>query len=97
MSRSAREISVARGGSGRPVDTLELSLSPGWHRTDLNWHLIGILFCRELKRETTWARIHLVPLLMAEGDRAAYSQGQREATIEAEIMKDVKGWVVSGP
>jgi NADH dehydrogenase (ubiquinone) 1 alpha subcomplex subunit 13 len=50
---------------------------------------------RELKRETTWARIHLVPLLLAEGDRAAYREGLRVTAIEAEIMRDVKGWVVS--
>ncbi|KAJ7774123.1 B16.6 subunit of GRIM-19, NADH:ubiquinone oxidoreductase [Mycena olivaceomarginata] len=48
---------------------------------------------RELKRETTWARIHLVPLLLAEGDRAAYREGLRVTAIEAEIMRDVKGWV----
>ncbi|KAF7352496.1 B16.6 kDa subunit of GRIM19, NADH:ubiquinone oxidoreductase [Mycena venus] len=48
---------------------------------------------RELRRETTWARIHLVPLLLAEGDRVAYQEGLRATAVEAEIMKDVKGWV----
>ena len=52
---------------------------------------------RELKRENTWARIHLVPLLLAEGDRALYADAQHAHAVEAEIMKDVKGWVVSSP
>jgi hypothetical protein len=34
---------------------------------------------------------------MAEGDRATYYLNQRGIAIEAEIMKDVKGWVVSNP
>ncbi|KAK7062007.1 GRIM-19 [Favolaschia claudopus] len=54
---------------------------------------MGNIERRELKRESTWARIHLVPLLLAEGDRAAYQDGQRAAAVEADIMKDVKGWV----
>ncbi|KAJ7129356.1 GRIM-19 [Mycena epipterygia] len=53
---------------------------------------LGNLERRELKREKTWARIHLVPLLMAEGDRAAYQLTQRGIAVEAEIMKDVKDW-----
>ncbi|KAJ7490277.1 B16.6 subunit of GRIM-19, NADH:ubiquinone oxidoreductase [Mycena galericulata] len=53
---------------------------------------LGNIERRELQREKTWARIHLVPLLMAEGDRAAYQNAQRGAAIEASIMKDVKGW-----
>ncbi|CAK5262503.1 unnamed protein product [Mycena citricolor] len=54
---------------------------------------VNSIFRRELKREKAWARIHLVPLLAAEGDRAAYHQAQASAAFEAEIMKDVKGWV----
>ncbi|KAJ6538504.1 B16.6 subunit of GRIM-19, NADH:ubiquinone oxidoreductase [Mycena vulgaris] len=54
---------------------------------------LGNLERRELQREKTWARIHLVPLLMAEGDRAAYQLGQHGVAVEAEIMKGVKGWV----
>ncbi|KAJ7639128.1 GRIM-19 [Roridomyces roridus] len=53
---------------------------------------LGNIERRELKREQTWARIHLVPLLIAEGDRAAYQDGQRTAAAESLIMKDVKGW-----
>ncbi|KAJ7087407.1 GRIM-19 [Mycena crocata] len=57
------------------------------------WRLgLGNVERRELQREKTWARIHLVPILMAEGDRAAYQQQRRTAGIEADIMKDVKGW-----
>lgn len=49
---------------------------------------------RELQREKVWSRIHLVPLLLAEGDRDAYRR--QEATLERErvIMKDVKDWEV---
>ncbi|KAJ7498610.1 GRIM-19 [Mycena latifolia] len=54
---------------------------------------LGNLERRELQREKTWARIHLVPLLMAEGDRATYEMTRRGIAIEADLMKDVKGWV----
>ncbi|ELU45663.1 hypothetical protein AG1IA_00307 [Rhizoctonia solani AG-1 IA] len=40
---------------------------------------------RELKRENTWARIYLVPLLLAEGDRDAYRREQ------ASLARDVGG------
>ena len=50
---------------------------------------------RELKRETIWGRIHLTPLLLAEGDRDAYRREQAAVAREKEIMKDVKGWEVS--
>lgn len=50
---------------------------------------------RELQREKAWSRIHLVPLLMAEGDRDAYRRQQAALAREKEIMKDVKGWEVS--
>ena len=41
--------------------------------------------------------MHLVPLLMAEGDRDMYRREQAALAREKEIMKDVKGWEVSGP
>ncbi|KAI0068576.1 hypothetical protein BV25DRAFT_14276 [Artomyces pyxidatus] len=47
---------------------------------------------RELQREKTWSRIHLVPLLLAEGDRDAYRRQQAAQAREKEIMKDVKDW-----
>ena len=50
---------------------------------------------RELQREKAWSRIHLVPLLLAEGDRDAYRRQQAALQREKEIMKDVKGWEVS--
>lgn len=56
----------------------------------LGWALLS----RELKRENMWARIHLVPLLMAEGDRDAYRREQAARAREKEIMKDVRGWEV---
>ncbi|KAF9263720.1 GRIM-19 [Marasmius fiardii PR-910] len=52
----------------------------------------GALERRELQREKVWSRIHLVPLLMAEGDRDAYRRQQAALGREREIMKDVKGW-----
>jgi len=50
---------------------------------------------RELEREKVWSRLHLVPLLLAEGDRDAYRRQQAANVREQEIMKDVKGWEVS--
>jgi len=50
---------------------------------------------RELKREKVWSRLHLVPLLLAEGDRDEYRRQQAANAREREIMKDVKGWEVS--
>lgn len=50
---------------------------------------------RELQREQVWSRIHLVPLLVAEGDRDAYRRQQAAVERERMIMKDVKGWEVS--
>ncbi|KAJ7284076.1 GRIM-19 [Mycena rebaudengoi] len=58
---------------------------------------LGNLERRELNREKTWARIHLVPLLMAEGDRIDYEIMQRGAAMEARVMKDVKDWEVNKP
>ncbi|KAK7470359.1 hypothetical protein VKT23_001786 [Stygiomarasmius scandens] len=52
----------------------------------------GILEKRELQREKAWSRIHLVPLLMAEGDRDGYRRQQAALAREREIMKDVPGW-----
>lgn len=49
---------------------------------------------RELAREKVWSRIHLVPLLMAEGDRDLYRREQAALAREREIMKDVQGWEV---
>ncbi|KAG1815659.1 GRIM-19 protein-domain-containing protein [Suillus subaureus] len=53
---------------------------------------MGNLERRELQREQVWSRIHLVPLLVAEGDRDAYRRQQAALEREREIMKDVKGW-----
>ena len=50
---------------------------------------------RELQREKVWSRIHLVPMLMAEGDRELYRRQQGALAREREIMKDVPGWEVS--
>ncbi|RHZ76495.1 hypothetical protein Glove_197g46 [Diversispora epigaea] len=49
---------------------------------------------RELKREKSWGRIHLVPLLQAELDRDTYRRTVAALKREAEIMKDVPGWKV---
>ncbi|KAI1796172.1 GRIM-19 [Ganoderma leucocontextum] len=52
----------------------------------------GNLEKRELQREKVWSRIHLVPVLLAEGDRDAYRRQQAALEREREIMKDVPGW-----
>ncbi|EIM85724.1 uncharacterized protein STEHIDRAFT_140262 [Stereum hirsutum FP-91666 SS1] len=52
----------------------------------------GNLERRELEREKVWSRIHLVPLLLAEGDRDAYRRQEAAKAREGEIMKDVKDW-----
>ncbi|KAF5359023.1 hypothetical protein D9758_004855 [Tetrapyrgos nigripes] len=52
----------------------------------------GVLEKRELQREKVWSRIHLVPLLLAEGDRDAYRRREAAVAREREIMKDVEGW-----
>jgi len=52
----------------------------------------GNLEQRELQREKVWSRLHLVPLLLAEGDRDAYRREQAAVARESEIMKDVKDW-----
>jgi hypothetical protein len=57
----------------------------------LIWALMSF---RELRREKVWSRIHLVPLLLAEGDRDAYRRQLAALEREKEIMKDVKGWQV---
>ena len=49
---------------------------------------------RELKREKMWSRIHLVPMLLAEGDRDAYRRQEAALAREKDIMKDVPGWQV---
>lgn len=56
---------------------------------------VNFILCRELQREKTWSRIHLVPLMLAEGDRDTYRRQQAALEREKEIMKDVKGWEVS--
>ena len=56
--------------------------------------MADIVFYRELQREKVWSRIHLVPLLVAEGDRDSYRRREAELAREREIMKDVKGWEV---
>lgn len=55
---------------------------------------IVLVLNRELQRENTWSRIHLVPLLLAEGDRDAYRRSEAAKAREREIMKDVPGWEV---
>ncbi|EJD53939.1 hypothetical protein AURDEDRAFT_110630 [Auricularia subglabra TFB-10046 SS5] len=48
----------------------------------------------ELAREKAWARIHLVPLLLAEADRDAFRRQQMQHAREAAIMRNVPGWKV---
>ncbi|KAF8915362.1 GRIM-19, partial [Mucidula mucida] len=53
---------------------------------------MGNIEKRELQREKVWSRIHLIPLLLAEADRAAYHLRLSDMALEAAIMKDVPGW-----
>ncbi len=55
--------------------------------------LIIYNFYRELKREKIWNRLHLVPLLQAEADRDLVRRYESLKQKEAEIMKNVPGWV----
>lgn len=89
-------------GSGRSLSPLSVSIALGLVNGKLM--LIGnvmasschtiLPFHRELEREKLWSRIHLVPLLMAEGDRDQYRRQQAALAREKEIMKDVPGWEV---
>ena len=53
------------------------------------------LYFRELEREKRWARIHLLPLLLAEQDRDTFRRDQAALAREKQIMSDVPGWEVS--
>jgi GRIM-19 protein len=83
-------------GSGRMVDELICHLLGPQLKGETKLIWTWFVF-RELQREKIWSRIHLVPLLMAEGDRDAYRREQAALAREKEIMKDVKGWKVSWP
>ena len=85
-----------------PLTAKRGSQDPAACRTALSCHDIGPQLQitdfgtnRELAREKVWSRIHLVPLLMAEGDRDDYRREQAALAREKAIMKDVKGWEVS--
>ncbi|KAI8803006.1 GRIM-19 protein-domain-containing protein [Cladochytrium replicatum] len=58
------------------------------------WYWVGHTNAerRELRREKTWARIHLVPLLQSETDRDHVRRLEATRKREADIMKDVEGW-----
>ncbi|KAL9933002.1 hypothetical protein V8E36_008257 [Tilletia maclaganii] len=58
------------------------------------FYKVGIsnLEARELKREVTWARIHLVPLLLAEQDRDVFRRRVAAVQREKAVMSDVPGW-----
>ncbi|KAI3657580.1 hypothetical protein MP638_002692 [Amoeboaphelidium occidentale] len=49
---------------------------------------------RELKREKSYARLYMLPLLQSEMDREWMVWRQEELKKEAEIMKSVEGWTV---
>eukprot|EP00158_Paraphelidium_tribonemae_P000503 Partr_v1_DN22628_c0_g1_i1_m5319 putative NADH dehydrogenase (Ubiquinone) 1 alpha subcomplex len=48
----------------------------------------------ELKREKSYARLYLLPLVQAEWDRDWIRWRQDQLAKEEEIMKDVPGWKV---
>lgn len=47
---------------------------------------------RELRREKTWTRINLVPLLQAETDRDLVRRLEAAKKREANLMEGVEGW-----
>jgi len=65
-----------------------LFMGYGWYRLAQ-----GMRENRELVRERTWARIYMTPLLMAEQDRDSVRRYYSDKKREAEIMKDVPGWI----
>jgi NADH dehydrogenase (ubiquinone) 1 alpha subcomplex subunit 13 len=78
-----------RGPSGLTIFTIGTIISAiGWYKVSL-----ANEERREIRREKIWSRIHLIPLLQAETDRDLYRRLQHAKEREAEIMKDVPGWV----
>jgi hypothetical protein len=57
----------------------------GWYRA-----IQGIHERRELAREKMWARIHLMPLLVAEEDRTSVRRWYADKQREKELMGDVQ-------
>ncbi|RKP22742.1 GRIM-19 [Syncephalis pseudoplumigaleata] len=55
----------------------------------------GVKERKEIEREKTWARIHLVPLLQAETDRDHYRREQAMQAEEEAIMRNVPDWEVN--
>jgi NADH dehydrogenase (ubiquinone) 1 alpha subcomplex subunit 13 len=47
-----------------------------------------------LKREKLWARLYVLPAIQAEWDREWMKWRADQLAKEAEIMKNVPGWVV---
>jgi hypothetical protein len=92
----AKRVSFG-GGSGRPLISDFGPIRTVPEKRIFSDLTLTIRFpSRELQREKVWSRIHLVPLLLAEGDRDAYRR--QEAMLERErvIMRDVKDWEVGG-
>ncbi|KNE66686.1 hypothetical protein AMAG_11186 [Allomyces macrogynus ATCC 38327] len=80
----------ARGPSGAALFAgLTALVAYGWY-----WNIQGIRERREIRREQTWARIHLVPMLQAEQDRHEARMLAQQEEIERKAMKDVPGWKV---
>jgi len=52
----------------------------------------GLRQVRELKRETTIAKLNMIPLLVAEGDRGMIKRMYGEYEKEKLLMADVEGW-----
>jgi len=90
-------LNAKRGGGFwiRPSFVFPLILlSLKWEGELIRERFSFFVYLRELQREKVWSRIHLVPLLMAEGDRDLYRRQQAALKREKEIMKDVPGWEV---
>jgi hypothetical protein len=48
---------------------------------------------REIKREKSWARLYMLPVVQAEWDREWLKWRSEQVEQEKEIMKNVEGWV----
>ncbi|ORZ40038.1 GRIM-19 protein, partial [Catenaria anguillulae PL171] len=78
----------ARGPSGAVLFASVIGICAyGWY-----WTIQGIRERRELRREQTWSRIHLVPLLQAEADRGEARLLQQQEEIERKAMAGVANW-----
>ncbi|PVU96221.1 hypothetical protein BB561_001315 [Smittium simulii] len=80
-----------KGPSGAVIlGALGAVMTYGWYHVYL-----GIQEQRELKREKTYGRIYLLPMLTAETHRDEYRRHLANAEREKAIMKNVGDWTLN--